>query len=224
MCVKKIIPYSVLTLFLVTGQQTSDANPWLLLYHACQYPLPRKRNPIVLLRFLSKIGLFSRFIFQTLRLSPHPDWIDNTKTVLKLVINAENRKPILQLPMKPIRAIMLVALTIGLMFQTSNSFGQCQLNYKLSETSATVSGNDGRIKITFESVSDIPNCLLFNNSNGTPYLLIDAQKNVDKAQKTITFYGLSPAVYLVRMNRKGCKAQFIGWQDEIKIGKTSNRL
>lgn len=126
--------------------------------------------------------------------------------------------------MKTLRPLMLfTALTFCLFSQVQESFGQCEVKYSHTIKKSIENTENGEIEISFENTDELPQCLLFTYSENTPYLLIEAQQKVDKAKRKVTFYGLAPARYTVRIGQKGCKTVFIGEHTTITVGVNKER-
>jgi hypothetical protein len=116
--------------------------------------------------------------------------------------------------------LFIATVTIGCCMATK-SFGQCEIKYSHTITNASANGNDGQIDISFDTSGNLPECQIFGYTGNTPFLLMDASKRTDKGK--VTFYGLAPGNYTIRMGKKGCKASFIGQHTRIIVGINQGR-
>jgi hypothetical protein len=121
--------------------------------------------------------------------------------------------------MKIIRSLMLfIAIVACFCCMATKSFGQCEMKYSHTIINAAADKNNGQINISFDASGSLPECQIFGYAGNIPSLLTDAGREVDTTKGKISFYGLAPGNYTIRIGRKGCKPSFIGQHTKIIVG------
>jgi hypothetical protein len=99
----------------------------------------------------------------------------------------------------------------------AKSFGQCEMKYSHTIINAAADKSNGQIDIRFDVSGSLPECQIFGYTGNIPFLLMDTSKKIDSSKGTISFYGLAPGNYTIRIGQKGCKASFIGEHTKIIV-------
>ncbi|QHT67985.1 hypothetical protein GXP67_15710 [Rhodocytophaga rosea] len=105
----------------------------------------------------------------------------------------------------------------------TKSFGQCEMKYSHTIINASADKNNGQIDISFDASGSLPECQIFGYTGTIPFLLMDAAKKTDANKGIVSFSGLTPGNYTIRIGQKGCKASFIGEHTKIIVGTNQAR-
>jgi hypothetical protein len=119
--------------------------------------------------------------------------------------------------------ILFIAIVTCFCCMATKSFGQCEIKYSHTIINASADKNNGQIDISFDASGNLPECQIFGYTGNIPFLLMESAKKIDTSNGTVSFYGLAPGSYTVRIGQKGCKASFIGEHTKIIVGTNQAR-
>lgn len=106
---------------------------------------------------------------------------------------------------------------------TTKSYGQCEIKFNHTIINASQGEKNGQIELRFDQAATLPECQLFAYTGNIPYLMTEVTRQSDTSKAKVTFYGLAPGSYTIRMGRKGCKPLFIGEHTKVIVGTNQGR-